>query len=419
MTKVIRFLNLVYMALATAAIVIFFTVPFIKLGADVVINKDEITTLIQNIPGASGMSTQDIFGEEDIKASINMDIAPSVLFKAYSENADKIVEEEFIDPNIHSIVKSLKEPINKVSEAILRITAKNTIKSEIEKHGITVNDDVEKKINEASDVILDSLKKEGATVDSVTTVLEEQVEAILNEAGKPIDIDTSEIKTQLTEKLNEYGALKEDGTIQNVDTITSAFLYDILTGKESPSPTPAIRRAADVDKKSVEEKAAEVEGLLAKQLKEKLPAEFAEISSNVFKGMLFALIAFLAVWAFLLIFTFIRTLLPKKCYTRVGIIFWLIGFVQIIAGLGLVIFSKFAFKLVSEAGESIGNTNLAGTMFKNINLTLTTSALVPGIFVLALIPFSIVYGVFRKKLKKQIRVDKAVDKKIAKMQIEK
>ena len=65
MTKVIRFLNILYLAIAATAITMYFAVPFIKVDAYVTINKEEITTLLEKTKGAEGLTVSDIFYSED------------------------------------------------------------------------------------------------------------------------------------------------------------------------------------------------------------------------------------------------------------------------------------------------------------------------------------------------------------------
>jgi len=426
MTKVIRFLNIIYMAIAAAAITIYFTVPFVNVTADVVISKNEITTLLKNIEGAEKVSVNDIFKEnEKVEASLGMNLAPAVVFKAYTAEADDIVEEEFINKNVDSVMESLKQPIYRVSEALLKMAAKETVKEELNKYGVDIGSLTDEDIDNAVDQILDAIKEDGATVDSIVDEVEKQVEDLIKTAtGEDVDIDTEELKDKVEEELDKMGAISEDGTIENIEDLTSALLYDILTGmdkekeeeEEEVAPAPYILRADEpAQDKTVKEKAAEVNDLLAQQIKDKLPSQFAVVSSSVFKGMLFTLIIFIGSWLFLFIFTLARTFRRKKCYTTLNAVFWVIGVLQIVSGIGLIILSKNAFKLITNITQITGSSGMGLTMFESMTFTLTSSAYIPGILVIALIPLSIVYHVFKKKLKRQIKIDKAVDKKLAEM----
>lgn len=439
MTKVIRFLNILYLAIAATAITMYFAVPFIKVDAYVTINKEEITTLLEKTDGAEGLTVSDIFSEdEEITASINLDLAPSIIIKAFSDEADDIINKNLIEENIKSIVDSLKEPIRRVAEAILKKTGKDLIKNELQNAGLSIENISDEQINQSADKILEAAKAEGATVDSVANTVKEEVDKILMEAGVSTELDIEEIKSKLEEELSKYGAIKEDGTIQNVDIITGSFLYDILSDPNSPlngggsnsSNSSNSSSTSTIEAKSLpnvvvynedtpsgeltpEQKYAEVENLLAAQIKAKLPDQFIAVSTNVFKGMLFVLILFVGSWLVLLILILSRTFRHKKCYIKIRLWFWAIGFLQLILGVGLVIASKFSFKLINSSGVIIAPLN--GTMFSNMNFTVTTAMFIPGILFIALIPISIIYKHFRKKLVKQIKIDKAVEQKMAEL----
>lgn len=422
MTKIIRFLNFIYIILAAASITLFCTLPVAKVGVDAVIDNDQITELLKTIPGAENLTTHEIFGDEKISTSVNLDISTQILFHSFKSDAEQVVEDNFITPNIKNIVTSLKNPINKVAVAVLKNTAKQTLKQQIENAGGSVSED---ELNKATEAVYEEITKEGATVDSVAEVIKEQIDDLVTGSDVPLD----DIKQQLQEELEKYGAIKEDGTIENIDILTSAFLYDLLSDpnnplngggsgeeEESSEAKYVVANAPDPNDKTVEEKAAEVQDLLAKQIRQRLPEGFSSVIVSIGKGMLFGLIIFIGTWGFVLLFTLLRTFRKKKCYTWVGTWFWPIGLIQVVCGVGMTIVSKFAFKLVQKVGGSI--TGSAATIFDNMDFTITSSAFIPSIFFLCMIPLAIIYHIFKKKLKKQIKIDKAVDKKIAAMGIE-
>lgn len=437
MRKVLRILNIIYMAIAVAAIIVYFTVPFVNLEANVVINKTEITTLINKVPGGEKLKESDLFKEnEQVEVSIRLNVTPTEVFKAASGDRVETINTYFIYPKIQDVINALRDQVNRASVAILRYAAKDTINNQVDKYreDQPIN---QEKVEEAADKILDSILEENATVESVSETIYEEVVNILDDAGiEHGDLTQEQIEEKLEEVLDEYGLVNEDGTLKDPEDVAGALLYDLitqydifgsegsgigeegdLTSSSSTEPKPAIHRAnTPSNELTVEEKAAKVESVLTEQIKTRLQGQFITISSGAYVGMLILFIIFIVTWAFLFIFTLIRTCRPKKCYTFFGPIFWAVGAVQIALGIGLMIASNAAGNIVNYLGGVITKSGTFLSIFQEIHISASASALIPGILVLCCIPLTIVYHIYKKKVKKQIKIDKAVDKKIAEMQ---
>ena len=434
MTKIIRILNVVYMAIATVAIIFFFCVPFVDASVNVTINNEFVLDLIQkNVPGAETLKMEDVFvNNEKVEATIKLNVTPVQLVESYTDKSQQNIQTYFITPNCSDLVDALLPQIKNVAQALLRISAQTSINSQIDDYNNSHPDSPisvpTEQINEATNQILDSLGTQGATTDSVSQVIYEQVTNIIKEnsdSEEEPNINQEEIRDTLTNVLNEYGLLNPDGTIKNDDGTVNQILYDLITNGTLFPPNPdgsnpstssvpsssepkslnsndnTITIASPTNTKTEED----VKNALSAKLTTLLGDQFIVVTTTVFKGMFVALIVFIITWGFLLVYTLIRTFRKKKCYTFIGPVFWIVGFFEIALGIGLKVASQYPFDLTSMIGQL--------NIFESIKPNISFSALIPGILVLVCIPLTIVYKHYKKKLKKQNRIDAAVDKKLA------
>lgn len=429
MTKVIRILNIVYMAIATVAIIFFFAVPFVDASVNVTLNNQYVFELIQkNVPGAEKLKINDVFvDDQKVSATVRLNITPIQLVQSYSDKSKENIQTYFITPNCNDLVDALLPQIKNVAMAILRYTAKDTVNNEIEKYNQTAAETInvdEETLNEATDNILEELEREGATTESVANTIYEEIIIIIGEDGSS-NIDKELIEQTLAEQLEKYGLVNEDGTIRNDDGTINQILYDLIKsgtifpptvegGGENPStssvppnsePNLLIRKANETTNNNQKKTEEDVKNALAESLTELLGPQFVIVTTTAYQTLFVVLIVFVVVWGFLLVYTFIRTFRRKKCYTFVGPLFWFVGFFQIALGIGLMVASQFPIDFTSMISQL--------DIFETIKPNISASALVPGILVIVCIPLTIVYKHFKKKLKKQIRIDSAVEKKIA------
>lgn len=433
MTKIIRILNIVYMAIAAVAIVFFFSVPFVDASVNVTMNNQFVLDLIQkNVPGAESLTMEDIFtNNEKVEATIRLNVTPVQLVESYTDKSQQNIETYFITPNCSDLVDALLPQIKNVAQALLKLSAKNAVDSQIEDYNKAHPDSPisvpAEQINEAANQILNSLEEEGATTDSVSqTIYDQAVSIIENADGDTSAISKEEIQDALSEELDKYGLLNPDGTIKNDDGTVNQILYDLITGgglfpsnssNENDSSTSSIPSnsepkslnsndntitIASPENTKTEE---DVKAALAANLTTLLGDQFLVVTTTALKAMFVVLIVFVITWGFLLVYTLIRTFRKKKCYTFIGPVFWIVGFFEIGLGIGLKVASQFPIDLTSMTGQL--------NMFESIKPNISFSTFIPGILVLLCIPLTIIYKHYKKKLKKQNRIDAAVNKKLA------
>ena len=131
---------------------------------------------------------------------------------------------------------------------------------------------------------------------------------------------------------------------------------------------------------------------------EKMPDAFYKGVGYVSTGLFIGLFVFTAIWGFVLVITLIKTL-TKKPWTFFGPIFWAVGSLQLVLGLGLTIFGKFIIPKFN-----ISKLNLP---LSHIILAPRTYVLVPSILFLVLSLIWVAYFVLKIIAKKQYKQEEA------------
>lgn len=118
-------------------------------------------------------------------------------------------------------------------------------------------------------------------------------------------------------------------------------------------------------------------------------------------------------WLFFILVSLIRTIRPRKCWTKTWIIL-VFAFLQVIFGVGLTYGIKFATPLLMPL---LKNSEI-GSYIADPSIVLKTSALIPSFIYLAFIPASIIFAIVRHSVVrdfKQYKRDKKEAKKQAKL----
>lgn len=132
--------------------------------------------------------------------------------------------------------------------------------------------------------------------------------------------------------------------------------------------------------------------------------------------VLLGVLAFFALpWAILVLVSLIRTLRPKKCWTKVWYVF-LLGFLQLV--LGVVITKGVTIAMgIPQVTELLGNVTgsipYIGPMIPTAEILIKFSTYWPSLIYVAMIPFTIIYAIFAHGPKKEFKQWKR-DRKAAK-----
>jgi hypothetical protein len=213
---------------------------------------------------------------------------------------------------------------------------------------------------------------------------------------------------------------KREVIVNNVESALALLLDELLNGKannnsenssESTEPQAVegssfrvVSREASEDEVKSEEDIREV---LEKYINKRIPIKSIEdvttkIGDKAPLILLGVLLVFLLPWALFALVTLIRTLSPRKIWTRTGIIFFW-AFPQVILGLVLTYGLKYGIQI---AGDKIA---IIKTVFEQINLDIRFSCLIPSFIYLGMIPFTIIYLMLAHPFKFQYKFEKRMD----------
>lgn len=118
--------------------------------------------------------------------------------------------------------------------------------------------------------------------------------------------------------------------------------------------------------------------------------------------IVYGLLALMVPWVLFALLTILRTIRKRKCWTKPWIVFTL-AFEQLILGIGLFLLTTtFKESIIGLLSGAIANESVLN-LITTINLSITTSCLIPSIIYLAFIPLTIVYMIVCHKVKKEFK----------------
>ena len=132
-----------------------------------------------------------------------------------------------------------------------------------------------------------------------------------------------------------------------------------------------------------------------------LPDTFYQIIGYTCLGMFIGMFVFAAIWVILFLITLFRTF-SHKPWTIFGPWFWFFGFFQLVLGVGLTIVGKVILPRY--------NIPLGDLPIKSFVLAPRTCALIPSLIFGACIVLAIIYGFFKRPVKREMRKGKPTKK---------
>lgn len=253
--------NIVIAALCIASIVAYFIMPFFRVDISYTLTA---ATLEELLPDTSSNTEEGSTGlldgldfstllDEDIKLEVSIELKTKQIMSAMNSNSTQLVEDILYD-NVHKIVDQLDPYINDIVKKVVKTVVKDVFKSELKeqiKENLSANmttEDVQKElddlgltdtyIDEKTDQLIETIYKEGSTVDDAVTetvnIVKESLEQ-MKEANSETYGNaelTPEAEEELKELLADKFAIleKEDGTI-DPEAFTNDFLLGLLQGE--------------------------------------------------------------------------------------------------------------------------------------------------------------------------------------------
>ena len=413
MKLVIRILNFVIMAVCAAATIFLFTPPAFSFNSNIAIDVAAFSKFVPETDYTKDLNIVDLVGAESIHVGIKFDLAATELYQVMGNDKNKI-NDKIISKNVDDIVKEMHEPVDLITDFSVRYIIKTIIKQQIteqvnnavetykekypeetsEKGLEEILDDAginDQYFTDFSNNLYNEIDREGATVETADQVLVDQINDALYRASETGLVDTSGFNDEVTQTilntlnktLGDLHLANDDGSLKPISKIAYIYLADYL--KKQLTGKVDAETEAELNQKTDEKDEDYADRLLGIFVLTQMPDIFYQIVAYISLGLFIGLFVFAGIWALLLLITLLKTL-TKKPWTIFGFWFWLVGFVEVIAGIGITIFGKFILPTI--------NISSLGLPLASVILVPRTYAIIPSLLFLGMIAFAVVYGIF-------------------------
>ena len=403
MKIVVRLLNVLIMALSLAAAVLLFVMPAFSFNSNIALDVNKFSEFVPKTDYTSELRVADSLGTDQIQVAIKFKMNLGGVAKSMSGNRD-VINSNIVSQNVDDIVDTLHEPVDLITDYSIRAIIKSTIKAEITKQIENAKDSSSSstaaEIMEESNIndeyftnfsyeLYNSTNEDGATTESVSNVLYWQINEAINkaqQAGQPIDGSKftdkmNEINTNMAKVLNDLKLVKSDGTLVKLSEVSYFYLSNYLKEQLKDKVD-----AAELEQKSNETLPDYADRMISAYVLTQMPDVFYKSVGGVCIGLFIGIFLFTAIWLFLFVWTLLKTF-AKKPFTFFGPIFWIVGSLQLVLGIGLTIFGKFILPKI--------NINMGQIPIKSFVVAPRTYALVPSILFLVAIPVAVGYFIFK------------------------
>ena len=437
MKKVLKIMNLILLAMSGFAVVCFLALPTISLKAGIKLSKEQITEMIPSEAGEDGMDIASMIPEEGINLDIGIKVPAKLALKSLTTDVSEILQEEVIAPNVENIVDNLENLIVPVGSTLLKTVIGQAYRATYEE-GFRALLQAQPEDNRDPRSASDLREAAGLTqaycmnqAESVMTVLKgtdptvtKANDAFFNELVLGVtkfnsahlswqgveyqaEVPGNEQKAELKETVKKLfdeslKMVKENGEdLYPLDIAIKSML--VLALRQANQSGEGGGEAAIPEGETAADRANMLKPYLTEMLSEKLPIDQAEELTKYMNYVAYGLFVFAGFWALLFIFTLLRTLLAKKkVWTKTGPIFWILGLVQIVIGVGLTVAVSVALKNPSVLAQLPAESR---DLMNGISLTIKTCAFYPSIFILIMIPYMIAYAVVKHKYKRELKAE--------------
>lgn len=437
MKILLKIFNLVYLVIAAVAITCFCTKPYIEINGGYKVQGEQIAEFLPSEieEYLTKEEIKDIIDQKEVKVTLNIAIPAKLVFNFKDKEATTNTINEMIDVTVENTVEELRPTIHELSVAISKKVANSIIYQAIEKYTEEFKTDpaltdVGEALVEAgidgpyienfTEQVYQKLSEDGATIDSVMTVVTYQLTDVVSKlennniipAGSGAELSaesTAEIKNEMETYFKEFGICDEEGNILDIDKAMESLLCGLLDtlikpdGESDPDSKLVLR--GEPTEEDIEETESEltikVRQLIHKYVDEiNIPGYVTDYGLYIFIVTMFLILP----WAILALVSLIRTL-RKKCWVKTWYVFTFAS-IQLILGVLLTIATtNFLPKIASVL--PLGDLN---QVLSSLTLSVKTSSFIPSILYLAMIPFGIVYAIFAHKVKKQYKAEKRAKK---------
>ena len=419
MKTVVRILNIVIMAFSLAASILMFTMPTFTFNSRINLNVKTFSKYVPETVYTADLDLAQLLGTDEIQVGIKFNLDFNGLTQTMGGDKDKI-NQYVINDNVLGIVSTLEEPIDIITDHMIRgiiaLTIKNEIKDRIidakhkyeEDSGVVIPSTAEEIMEQVgmddqyfvdfSTLLYNAANTEGATVNDITNVFYGQVEEALMRAEDSGVVDTSsfneesmaELGTTLETIFGQLNLVNDDHSLKPISKVCyiylAKYLKDLLNGKIDP---------AELDKKPGESEVDYSNRLLNHYVVTIMPDFFYKGVGYLSLAVFICVFLFAAIWGILFLITFFRTLSSKKPWTIFGPWFWIIGALQIVLGVGITFVGKYIVPKIPIPSEQIP--------INSVILAPRTFALIPSLIFIGTIFFAIAYAIVRSGAKREFK----------------
>ena len=421
MKLILRIFNVVIMAISMAATILLFATPSLSFNSNIGINVTTFSELVPETEYSTSFDIAKILGTDTIHVGIKFSLEPGGVSEIMDGDRDTI-NQRIVSDNVDDMLKELHTPVDLITDYAIRSIIKNIVKQQITQQIDNAREEYQRKSGQELDsstqeimdevgiddvyftnfahALYNSADAEDATVDSVTETLYEQIDEALIRAENYIDSSSynetakTEIKNNLVNTLTQLKLVEEGGKLTRISQISYMYLSDYLK-KELQNKGIS----EDLEKTSGETYSAYSDRLLRIFVFTQIPDVFYTAVGYVSLFLFIGMFVFAAIWVFLFGWTLFKTL-TKKPWTFFGPIFWIVGLLQLVLGLGLTVAGKFILPKYFD----IASLNLP---INSVLIAPRTYALMPSILYLVCIALAIVYLVFKITAKQEYKAEMA------------
>lgn len=414
MKLMLRIFNLVFIGLCATALILLFTLPSFSLYSNVGIDVKKISSFVPETKYTKDLDISEMIGTDTIYVEIEFSLSVGDLHKAMNNDRETI-NKELLEKNITEIATMLQEPIDNITEYVVRTAVKSLIqdlitqevKSSIDAAGGTqkpedIMDEVglnDLYFTRFADALYTAADSDDSSLAKLTDVVYNQIDDAISKAGEiqeGIDIsgfDASykeEIKNQMTDIFDELNITKDGGKLEKISELSyiyfTQYIKDQLNGKVTDNSV--------LDKKDTEDNKQYSTRMINIYVQTLMPDMFYTVVSYVCLGLFIGLFVFGVIWLFLLVITALKSLTGKP-WTFFGPLFWIAGILEIIFGVGITVFCKFILPKIEIDMGSIPINTFA--------IAPRTYALGLSIVFLVMVVLMIPYTIFKIDAKKQVK----------------
>ena len=405
-----RLFSLLIAATAVVATVLLFTLSPLSFNSKVVVDVATISKAIPETDYTKNINAKDLLGTEEIQVGVKFTMSLDDISKAKAGDKE-VINDRLLKENLDGVLETLDNAIDVLADNTIRTALKSTISEEIKKQIENARPEdapyTTEQIMKALDVgeeyfrgftsaMYAEANRDGATADSVSTVLLEQTGEVMMRAEKGGYIKSSAfteeqkiaVKDGLDKILGQLNMKNDDGTIKHISDLP--YIYSInfvqkeLTGKVD---------ASELAQRSGESLRQQSDRLLELYVFDLMPTTFYTVVSYISLGILIAVFVLAGIWLLLAAYEVLSFLFPKAKFRLIKLVlvplFFIASIVQI--GLGFVLTGVFKYVLP----KSLDIASL-GVPVKEVILVPRTFALGTSIVVIITIALLMVGFVLKK-----------------------